>query len=115
MPVGKSTKTIKSQKLFSVEEPIRAHKATKRVVRITDATYAPVGVEELCGKQAHLKKEEKEQLLILLKKYPVLFDGKLGTMVGPPVSISIKKGEEPVNVRPYPSHVGRCLNGKSIA
>ena len=28
-------------------------------------------------------------------------------MVSPPVSISVKKGEEPVNVRPYPIPVAR--------
>ena len=41
MPVGKSTKKIKSQKLFLVEEPIRAHQATKRVVRITALHMRP--------------------------------------------------------------------------
>ena len=50
---------------------------------------------------------EKSALHALLHKFPQLFDGKLGAMIGPPVSIEIKKGEEPINLRPYPIPVKR--------
>ena len=46
-------------------------------------------------------------MLTLLQGFPELFHGKLGAMIGPPVSIQIKKGEEPVSLRPYPIPVKR--------
>ena len=100
-------KKVGSQKLFLVQEPKRAHEATKRMIRITDAQYEPGSVDTLCEKQSHLMPVEKRELLTLLQGFPEIFDGKLGAMIGPPVSIQIKKGEEPVNLRPYPVPVKR--------
>ena len=49
-----STKKVGQQKLFLVQEPKRAHEATKRMIRITDAQYEPGSVATLCEKQSHL-------------------------------------------------------------
>ena len=107
MQEGIPAKNAEPQKLFLVREPTRAHEATKRMLRITDAQYEVGSVGTLCEAQTHLKTMEKSALHTLLHKFPQLFDGKLGAMIGPPVSIEIKKGEEPVNLRPYPIPVKR--------
>ena len=107
MQEGVPAKNAEPQKLFLVREPTRAHEATKRMLRITDAQYEVGSVDTLCESQTHLKTVEKSALLTLLHKFPQLFDGKLGAMIGRPVSIEIKKGEEPVNLRPYPIPVKR--------
>ena len=48
------TKKVGQQKLFLVQELKRAHEATKRMIRITDAQYEPGSVDTLCEKQSYL-------------------------------------------------------------
>ena len=50
-------------------------------------------MDELCEKQTHLQPIEMDKLKKILKNYHTLFDGKLGTMVGTPVQLEIKKGK----------------------
>ena len=86
------TKKVVPQKLFLVREPTRAHDSTKQMLRITDVQYEPGSVDTLCKKMSHLKPLEQYELLTLLRNFRRLYDGKLGDMIGPPVSIQIKEG-----------------------
>ena len=46
--------------------------------RILDAKYEKLDIDNLMEKQAHLDKEQKEQLKSLFLKYSKVFDGTLG-------------------------------------
>ena len=70
MQEGIPAKNAEPQKLFLVKEPTRAHEATKRMLRITDAQYEVGSVGTLCEAQTHLKTMEKSALRALLHKFP---------------------------------------------
>ena len=80
------SKNVVPQNLFLVREPTRAHEATKRMLHITDTQHEPGSVDTLYQNQTHLKPVEQRELLTLLRKFPKLFNGQLGGMIGPPMS-----------------------------
>jgi hypothetical protein len=86
------------------QEPASTRGATKRVVEILDAKYAkadlPAIVSDNCK---HLNPLERESLLSLLLKFEQLFDGTLGELNQPPVSIQLKEGTKPFHSRPHPT------------
>ena len=88
-------------------EPISTAVTTKHVVEILDAKYEKADLPAICKALIHLTKDQQEQLLTLLQKYEELFDGTLGEWKTTPVSLELKEGAKPYNIRqPYP--VQRC-------
>jgi len=59
-------------------EPESTKAATKRVVKILDASYKKADLEEIVQGANQLNQIEKKQLYELLPKYEDLFDGTLG-------------------------------------
>jgi hypothetical protein len=65
------------------KEIIFAHDPTttdaERIQDIIESKYCPADLEKIVEKCSHLQKEEQHQLLLLLKKIKILFNGTLGT------------------------------------
>jgi hypothetical protein len=84
-------------------EPVSTRSDINRVIEILDAKYdkadSPVIVRDNCS---HLQPSHREKLLSLLLKYETLFDGTLGELNRPSVSIELKEGGTPYHGRPYP-------------
>ena len=68
---------------------------------ILDAKYEGVSAREVADKQQHLLEDEKEKLVQVLEKYPVLFDGKLGHYPHSQVHLELEPNSIPVHSRPY--------------
>jgi hypothetical protein len=77
--------------------------ATNRATQILDANYKKAdlqsGVRDNCK---HLKVDQQKQLLQLLRKYELLFDGTLGDWKTKPVFFQLKEGESPYHGRVFP-------------
>ena len=80
-------KTLKKYKLKKKEfkayisntsEPVVTEAATKRVVKILDASYEAADLKQVAEKAKHLTAEERDALYALLNKYKSIFDGSLG-------------------------------------
>jgi hypothetical protein len=74
------------------------------VVEIFDVKYEnadfPANVRDNCS---HLQALDREkQLLLMLLKFKLLFDGMLGDWNLSPVSSELKEGMQPYHDRPYP-------------
>jgi len=87
---------------YHVREPRVVHDAEKRVQKILDASYEAADLKDICQKHTHLEKEQQQKLLSLLKKYEVLFDGKLGTWKGEQVELELQPDATPYHAKPFP-------------
>ncbi len=86
------TRALRENTCFA-QEPISPRSATKRVVEILDTLYEkanpPAIIRENCS---HLKASDRENLLSLLLRFKLLFDGTLGNSKLPPVCFELKEG-----------------------
>jgi hypothetical protein len=84
-------------------EPQSTQDATDRATQILDANYKiaylQLVVRDNCK---HLKVDQQKQLLQLLRKYELLFDGTLGDWKTKPVSFQLKEGASPYHGRAFP-------------
>jgi hypothetical protein len=77
--------------------------ATKRVTRILDAKYQKADLQSIVRDNCkHLSANQQKNLLQLLKKYELLFDGTLGDWKTKPVSFQLKKGISPYHGQAFP-------------
>ena len=67
--------------------------------RFTKATYQQANLRSCVP--AHLKNNEKKQLLDLLFEYEHMFQGRLGRLPGKPVHIDIRPGAKPFHGRAF--------------
>jgi hypothetical protein len=68
-----------------------------------DAKYDKADLQSIVKNNCtHLSTPHQNLLLTLLLKYKELFDGTLGDLKLPPVSIESKEGAKPYRGRPYP-------------
>ena len=68
---------------------------------IPDAKYYKANLPEIVKDNcSHLEPSQQEKLLSL--DYKPLFDGTLGDLNRPPVSVEMKEGAKPYHGRPYP-------------
>ena len=70
-------------------------------VKILDANYAPVDLNEVAQDQTHFTVEERDQLKILLLQYVDALDQHQGKWKGPPVSFQLKEGYKSFNAKPH--------------
>ena len=70
-------------------------------VKILDANYAPVDLNEISQDQTHLTVKERDELKSLLLHHAEAFDQHCGKWKGPPVSFKLKEGYKPFNAKPY--------------
>ena len=69
---------------------------------ILDAKYEWTAVENVVKELNHLKKNQKDDLLQVLKKHEKMFDGTLGVYPHKKFHIDIEPDAKPVYSRPYP-------------
>jgi hypothetical protein len=73
--------------------------------KILDAEYKLANLGEVTKTCENLKKEEQRELLQVLQKYELLFDGTLGEFNMAPISLSlIESGSKLVHALPYTVH-----------
>jgi Aspartyl protease len=74
------------------------------VTEILGAKYDKQDTDQVADQQCHLSPEQREQLKQLLRQFPRLFRGELGTSKYPhqKVSITLQDGAKPVRKRAYP-------------
>ena len=95
-----------SEDHYHIEEPDVVLQASERVKRILDAKYQKADLDSIVEEHSHLSTEEREMLLILLKRYGSLFDGTLGLWKGTEIDLELLPDVKPYHARPYP--VPRC-------
>ena len=86
-------------------EPTVLKEAEARQKRILDADYSALDLDDYAHLETHLSKEQQEQLIRSLRKYPKLFRGGLGVLKVPPVHFDLRpmtKDEKPYHARPFP-------------
>jgi hypothetical protein len=85
-------------------EPQSTQDATVRATQILDANYKKADLHQLVVRDnyKHLKVDQHKQLLQLLKKYELLFDGTLGDWKTKPVSFQLKEGASPYHGQAFP-------------
>jgi hypothetical protein len=85
------------------QEPVSTCNATKMVIEILDDKYDKADLLALVRDNfSHLEPSHQEELLSVLLKYELLFDGTLGNRNRLPISIGLKEGTKPYHCRPYP-------------
>jgi hypothetical protein len=77
-------------------EPQRTQDAIKPVMQILDAKHQKADLQSIVRDNCkHLSANQQKNLLQLLKKYELLFDGILGDWKTKPVSFQLKEGVSP--------------------
>jgi hypothetical protein len=70
--------------------------------KILNAEFKPAILEEVTKTCKNLNEEKQHQLLQVLQKYELLYDGTLGEFNMAPISLNlIDQGSKPVHARPY--------------
>ena len=87
---------------YAIHESEILYEATERTKCILEAKYKPVTPQEIIDGCDHLRDNEKQELLVLLKNFKDLFDGSLGTWKGEKLHIEIKEGAKPYHARAFP-------------
>jgi hypothetical protein len=77
-------------------EPQSTQDMTERATQILDANYKKADLQSVVRDNCkHLNIDQQKQLLQLLKKYELLFNGTLGDWKTKPVSFQLKEGASP--------------------
>jgi hypothetical protein len=76
--------------------------AEERQARILDANYEKADIDEVVKEIDNLNEEEKRLLSNVLKDFPILFGGGLGTLNVKPVHLELKEGAKPYHAKPFP-------------
>ena len=85
----------------TTEYPPAVQAETKRINEILDAKYEPANLKQVTKDIPELSKEDRDEIYRILKKYEVLFDGRLGKYNGPPHTIHLKDNVTPYHGKPY--------------
>ena len=85
----------------SVEDPPAVQVETQRIQKILDAKYEPANLNQVTKDIWELSKEDRDKIYRILKKYEVLFDGRLGKYNGPPHTIHLKDNVTLYHGKPY--------------
>jgi hypothetical protein len=84
-------------------EPQSTQDATQHATLILDAKYSKADLQSVVRDNCkHLSANQQKNLLQLLKKYELLFDGTLGDWKTKPVSFQLKKGVSPYHRQAFP-------------
>jgi hypothetical protein len=109
------TRALRENSCFA-QEPISTHSATKHVVKILDAKYEKADLPAIIRENwSKLTASDRENLLSVLLKFELLFNGTLGDWKLLPVSFELKEGMKPYHGRPYPiPHKHKAILMKEI-
>jgi len=97
MPFEDGDATAKEAHCAADSDP--AEDAVHRVKRILDAKCDKADVEKICEEHAELDKQQREQLVVSLRKCKALFDGQLGRWHGQEVKLELQEGTKPHHAR----------------
>jgi hypothetical protein len=86
---------------LSVAAPV-LQEAEERQSRILDADYSKVNIKQYISELTHLKTEEKKALTEIVRQFPVLFGGRLGTVKVCPIHLELRDNARPYHSRPFP-------------
>ena len=67
-----------SEVVIQTAEPVSIREATERLVKTLEINCAEADLKQVTNNVTHMNSEEINQLLIILKDFKDLFDGKLG-------------------------------------
>jgi len=70
-------------------------------IKILDAKYDAVSIEDVVKECMHLSEEQRADLQVVLSKFQKLFSGKLGVFPYQKFHIELDPGARPKHVRPY--------------
>jgi hypothetical protein len=91
------------EEAFTLHEPKAVIQASDRLKSILDAKYKKADLREVVKKEAvHLKESQQQQLHVLLKEFPKLFDGSLGKWRMGAYDIELRPDATPYHVRAFP-------------
>ena len=93
--------TTVNEMMQTVEDPPAVQAETKRIEKILDAKYEPADLKQVAKDIPELSKEDRDEIYRILKKYEILFDGRLGKYNGPPHTIHLKDNVTPYHGKPY--------------
>jgi hypothetical protein len=84
-------------------EPIATEDATKRAIKILDATYEKADIPKIVRENyQHLTSDQQNKLLRLLLRFEQLFDGTLGDWKTSPAKLYLRDGIRPYHGRAFP-------------
>ena len=83
--------------VIQITETVSTRKATKRLVKIFDSTYAKSDLEQVAANVTQRDFEDRTQLLGILKDFEDLFDGALVYWYTDPVDLELKPDSKPFN------------------
>ena len=69
---------------------------------IIQAMYGKVDISQHVQTLKHLDQRQQEKLTSVLKAYPEMYEGAIGTLNIPPVHFELKKDAKPYHARPFP-------------
>ena len=88
--------------VMQTAEPASTWKATKRMVKILNSTYAMADLKQVSDNASQMNTEERNLLLSLLENFEDLFDGTLGDWATEPIDLEINPDSKQFNSRYYP-------------
>ena len=68
---------------------------------ITQSTYKETDIDHVIASCVHLSPSEQQQLLVLLNKFPTLFNGKLKYYTDHEIHLDLDPSVQPTTTRPY--------------
>jgi hypothetical protein len=83
-------------------EPLSKASKQEHADRILDAKYEAADLPDIVKQCENLSLSEREELLMLLRRYETLFDGTLGDWKLKLVSLELREGSVPYSTGPYP-------------
>jgi len=69
---------------------------------IIKAMYGKVSIKDHVKTLKHLSQPQQEELIKVLKAYPEMYEGAIGTLNIAPVHFELKKDAQPYHTRPFP-------------
>ena len=85
----------------AIESPI-LKMSEERHNEIIKIMYGKTDIDHYVSKLTNLSTPEQQQLGYILRKYPAMFEGEIGTLNIPPVHFELKPGSIPYSGRPFP-------------
>ena len=83
-------------------EPEVLKQAEDRHKHILDADYSKVDINSYVQELENLTPEQRDALGHTLKKFPILFGCRLGTLNIPPIDLELKEGAKPYHAHLFP-------------
>ena len=84
---------------LAAEPDINSHCEPRRIL---DAKYERVDPADVAKQQKHLSQRQQQDLAVLLRRFPLLFDGVLKKFPGRKIHLDLEPDAQPVHQRAFP-------------